>query len=271
LYNFVSFNSRVGLEENHTSLSIKHIGKSGPQLAVSIPVLPLDENGKFLLPPGVKKVWFDVGAHKSAMYTRESLLTQPDLAIIAFEPMYDMWGQLSTAYAHDRLFSIPAAVSDGKGFAKFRRAETDMCSSLKDADPNVDIWKWPGGCSLTARTFLVPVISLEEIIELIPLETVEFVKVDAQGSDFDVLKSAGKSLERINSIVVEVQINHVLYKDAKTEQEFVDYMGDRGFEVVTIEKQGKNEENIHFHNKKYPKPTNLPLDDLLSGKRPVKV
>jgi hypothetical protein len=59
----------------------------------------------------VERIWFDVGAHERAMYTREPLDDQENLAVIAFEPMFDKWGTLAAQYFHERLFPLPAAVS----------------------------------------------------------------------------------------------------------------------------------------------------------------
>ena len=43
----------------------------------------------------------------------------------------------------------------------------------------------------------VPTVRLESILKLIPLDRVEFLKVDAQGGDFDVVMSAGDLLHKI--------------------------------------------------------------------------
>jgi len=225
------------------SNAITSTSSSPDYLVIGVPTLPLNSTTRKLsFPSGVKRLWFDVGSHKEAMYTLPSLRDQEDLAVIAFEPMYDMWGQLALQRHHDRLFAVPAAVSLDNGYAPFRRAGTDMCSSLKAAAEGADQYRWPGGCTGTSFYFGVPIIRLETILELLPSEledggrpAVEFLKVDAQGADFEVVQSAGKHLRRIGAFIVEVQLEP-LYLDAKNESDYIDYFTQRGFELVQKKK-----------------------------------
>jgi len=229
---------------------------------IGIPILPVNETNHIVFPPQVKRVWFDVGAHKEAMYTYKFLKIQPDLAVIAFEPMFDMWGQLFMLKHHERMYPIPAAVSLNDGMVSFRRAATDMCSSIKGIDPasNATKHKWPGGCTGTAFEVKVPTLRLETIIDALPFETVEFIKVDAQGADFDVMQSAGKHLRRIKAFVVEVQ-TEALYSETHTEAEFKEYFERRGFELVKKELQNKHEENLLFRNTLYPLSDDIPISE----------
>jgi len=244
-------------------------------MAINIPVFPLNDFKFISFPAEVKRVWFDVGAHKEAMYTYPHLKNQTDLGIIAFEPMFDMWGQLFMSKRHDRLYPIPAAIGPKDGYVTFRRAGTDMCSSIKEIDPEAANIRWPGGCKDTAFQIKVPCLSLETVIDLIPFETVEFVKIDAQGADFEVIASAGRNLHRIKSFVVEIQ-TEPLYKDSKAEEHFTSYFSERGFVLVKKKFQNKHEANLLYRNTKYPLPSNIPIDEffaddknprLLSNKR----
>jgi hypothetical protein len=47
-------------------------------------------DGRFEFPPGVKRVWIDVGAHYLET-TRDQLALHDDLAIIAIEPLSECW------------------------------------------------------------------------------------------------------------------------------------------------------------------------------------
>ena len=160
----------------------------------------------------MKRIWFDVGAHERAMYTRSALDTQEDLAIIAFEPMYDKWGTLIAENGHERMIALPAAVSTtyvnipirdydiyintfmrfSQGYLQFRRAGTDMCSSLSEVDKQANRKDWPGGCTETKYKILVPTLRLDTIVSKLPFDFVEFIKVDAQGNDFDVVRYVHK-------------------------------------------------------------------------------
>ncbi len=64
------------------------------------------------------------------------------------------------------------------GYSTFRIAETDMCSSLKGVDSNADKLNWPGGCTGTAYELTVPTVRLDTVIDWLPVDYVEFVKVE---------------------------------------------------------------------------------------------
>jgi hypothetical protein len=105
---------------------------------------------------------------------------------------------------------------------------------------------------------------------MIPFETVEFIKIDAQGADFDVVQSAGKNLQRINTIVVEVQ-TEPLYKNSVSEAEFIQYMEKQGFQVIDSLFQNRHEINIMFHNKKYSFPKEkLPINLIFKPEHRIK-
>lgn len=92
----------------------------------------------------------------------------------------------------------------------------------------------------------------------------DFVKVDAQGADFDVMLSAGKSLYRIKSFCVEVQ-TEPLYRGAKQENDFTEYFQKRGFKMEKKMFQNKHELNMLFVNTQYEMPVGLPLNKLFNN------
>jgi len=237
--------------------------------AVSIPLFPTDSSGKQIkFPAGVTRVWLDVGAHRQAMMTRPSLLEQPDLAVIAFEPLYDNWGELNIKNHHERLFSIPAAVSTAEGYQEFRRAGTDMCSSLKGVNADAQRKDWPGGCTETSLTYEVPTLRLDTVIKMIPSDvTIEFLKVDAQGGDYDVVSSAGVELARIATAVIEVQLLRPLYQDSASEEQFKSLFAKSGFRHAKTKVQNleNTEANMFFRNEgmEQPKDGVLPVGDIL--------
>lgn len=113
-----------------------------------VPVLKTDPaTGLLRMPPGVKRVWVDVGTHARAQNTRPELdkPSGKDLMIIGFEPNRFQWGEISTinfspvvnghqtgwGYGHERFFAFPAAASNESGYATFHRGNENMCSSLK--------------------------------------------------------------------------------------------------------------------------------------------
>eukprot|EP01117_Protostelium_nocturnum_P006488 TRINITY_DN2339_c0_g1_i1.p1 TRINITY_DN2339_c0_g1~~TRINITY_DN2339_c0_g1_i1.p1 ORF type:complete len:313 (+),score=93.08 TRINITY_DN2339_c0_g1_i1:282-1220(+) len=225
---------------------------------VTIPLFKTDPSGrKIRFPVGVKRVWIDVGAHKESMMCRPALDDQKDLAVIAVEPLYDNWGYLTIKNHHDRLITIPAAVSPVEGYATFRKAGTDMCSSLLEVNPDALRKDWPGGCTETSFEFQVATVRLETIIGLIPSNiAIEFVKVDAQGSDYDVIASGGTAMKRVGAAVIEIQLKKALYVNAKSEEEHIELFRSVGFSHISTKIQNREgtEANMYFTNKKMKQP-----------------
>lgn len=219
------------------------------------------------------------------MMCRPALDDQSDLAVIAIEPLYDNWGHLTIKNHHDRLITIPAAVSPNEGYATFRKAGTDMCSSLLEVNPEALRKDWPGGCTETSFEFQVATVRLQTIIDLIPSNiAIEFVKVDAQGSDYDVIASGGNhfrsksngnlifsflgtSLRRVGAAVIEIQLKKALYVNAKSEKEHVDLFKKSGFSHVSTKLQNLEgtEANMYFINKKMKQPEEdvLPIKQIM--------
>jgi len=259
--------------QNDARMKVLHpIRQTGEQTysGVSIPLFPTtDMSGTTIkFPTGVTRVWLDVGAHREAMMTRPSLLEQQDLVVIAFEPLYDNWGELNIKKHHERLYSIPAAVSSKEGYQEFRRAGTDMCSSLKGVNPEAVRKDWPGGCTETSLTYEVPTLRLDTVIKMIPPEmTIEFLKVDAQGSDYDVIQSAGSELTRVGCAVIEVQLLRPLYADSANEEKFKELFSKSGFRhaKTKIQNLENTEANMLFRNEKMAEPKEgvLPIQDIL--------
>ena len=76
---------------------------------------------------------------------------------------------------------------------------------------------------------LVPVITLDKILECIPLDYVEFLKIDAQGKDEEVILSAGDYIKKC--AVVSVEILDGQYH-GEVSINIVEYMKKHNFELI---------------------------------------
>jgi FkbM family methyltransferase len=141
--------------------------------------------------------------------------------LLSFEPLLDKYAFLQkTSRNHDLGMQhihgmvIPFAVGC-KGTATFNIAPNDGCSSLLPPNPtfvseqkraSVKWFHWVGGsCATNAENRTVPCISLEEVIrDWLNGFNVKHIKIDAQGFDLNVVKSAGSMVDRIESIKMEV-------------------------------------------------------------------
>jgi hypothetical protein len=95
---------------------------------------------------------------------------------------------------------------------------------------------------------MVPTIRLDTFLNQCGIQTVAYLKIDAQGADLAVVRSAGERLRDINCISLEVQTTTVpLYRNASRKEDVLQFLRDAGFELVATEGQSYNqEENLTF-------------------------
>ena len=102
------------------------------------------------------------------------------------------------------------------------------------------------GCTrdqVAALPMAVPAIRLETVLEAIPAEAiVELLKIDAQGFDLDVFLSAGRHIERLGAVQLEVQDLAeddvgVLYENASLFADVQASMKSYGFVLESCEVQ----------------------------------
>jgi FkbM family methyltransferase len=199
------------------------------------------------------QIWIDVGAHLGE-YSFGAALVNPKLTVFAFEP------DLKTASKRLGLLPnyivIPMAVSGVDGVGHFFVNSQPMCSSMLPLNPEgVAIYQSRGVLAKSPdfrieKEIVVPCTRLDTFMSLTGIESVQFLKIDAQGTDFEVVKSAGERLRTINRILLEVPSGDVhLYQNECSKEEVVAYMKNAGFELDKVESIHSFEENLTFVNR----------------------
>jgi len=197
----------------------------------NVELWPLSVNGTLKLGPLVRKVILDVGVHEETQFFRHADESH-DLVVIGFEPIPQLY---AIHKKHPRICIVPAAVSvvppDNPGrisFNVFNGVDSPMSSLLQ--------LKRSGSLpQKSVMSYYVSIITLEEVLKLLPKHVrIPLVKVDAQGSDLLVVKSASAHISRIERIQVECQdlpVNHerMVYVGQPTKQDFVEFFANKGF------------------------------------------
>jgi FkbM family methyltransferase len=193
----------------------------------------------------VSKVWIDVGAHhgeKTLKFAQEN----PSLIVYAFEPNFEVAASLIGLLPN--FVMIPSAVAEQDGCSDFYINTFRAASSLFPFNAE-RLQNWTGGEQLTIeRKVSVPAIRLDTFMDLMRISHVDYLKIDAQGADFSVVKSAGTRLRDIRKITLEVAVTaSQLYVGASTKEEIVKFMEKSGFVLVDTEAQSYDqEENLTF-------------------------
>ena len=134
---------------------------------------------------------FDIGAHKGH-YTSFVKEACPSAVVYLFEPNAD----LAATIKHDNVHNV--AVSDGVYKILFHQcgSKNDELSSVYEREVFND---------LETSAIEVPAITIDYFLEEKKIEIVDFVKIDVEGAELDVLNGAIKSmtLKKIKFLQVE--------------------------------------------------------------------
>ncbi len=198
-----------------------------------------------------KKIYIEVGANKG---TDTERFINDDSIVICFEPSmelaYELWYKFKK---NDNVIILPFAIDNDNGFKKFNIAGTSNwgCSSLNDFNPNIhNIWLNRPDFNFTDN-YTVPTITLYDFIKIYNIKEIEYLWIDAQGHDFNVLKSLKDKLNIVKRGRCEAAYDIALYDGVDNNyQNIINYLNDFDFTCeIEMDKSGLNAEcDIIFNN-----------------------
>lgn len=175
-----------------------------------------------------KRIKIDVGLSLDAPHALRWLRDDPELFVMAFEPIdecvasiRDILKRPENSSLRKRLLLLQCALSDFNGTASMQVTEDFGTSSLEI----------PTKFEVT-RVFETPVFRLDEILARIDLQAfprIDYLKTDCQGHDFRVLQGVGKYLERVAIITCEAWAPGYAIKHADSELTIRKWLVTRGF------------------------------------------
>jgi FkbM family methyltransferase len=191
------------------------------------------------------EIWIDVGAH-CGQTTLQSALENPKLRVYALEPNLAAAAKLVGRSAN--FFVAPMAVSERNGIGKLYVNSCEAASSMLPMD-DCARRDWTGGEDLRVNSIVtVPTIRLDTFMDMLGIDRVDYLKIDTQGMDLAVVRSAGDRLADIGKITLEVDIKPTrLYSGAASKEEIVAFLTKAGFYLAGVERQTHGqEENLTF-------------------------
>ncbi|MDB5305836.1 MAG: methyltransferase FkbM family [Gemmataceae bacterium] len=192
-----------------------------------------------------------MGAHFGEK-TLDAARQNPALMVYAFEPNLELAARSFGVLQN--FVVLPLAVCETDGVAHFHLNEFEAASSLLPFNDEGKA-RWIGGEQLRVKKVVsVPAIRLDTFMNRTGIRRVDFLKIDAQGADLDVVRSAGARVSDIRRVEMEVQVTPTeLYAGAATKAAAVSYMTGVGFELVeTVPQCHGQEENLTFHRATRP-------------------
>ena len=174
--------------------------------------------------PGNKPVVFDVGANVGN-WSKLFLDQRPDAKLFLFEPASACQAAIAGLHLSNARL-IGAAVGRTKGTAR-----------LHTCDPTAEIaslYARRNSPELKFSSMEVPVVRLDDVIEELQIETVDFLKMDIEGAEIDALHGAMVSLRAgtIRALSFEFGLNNI---ESRTFfRDFWDLLVPFGFSIFRI-------------------------------------
>lgn len=225
------------------------------------------------IPDNIKNIKIDIGLSYSAPQSNNWLLNEQNLLVFGFEPNPDSvqtilqknivkrhegHGEpLRNEFIDNSTFRlIPFALNNVKepttSIFYSMANDTGTSSLYKPVNQNVDPIK---------SVINVPVYSLKHFFDLFPwdrFEYIDYIKIDAQGADFNIIKSADHYLkEKVVFITAEPEFRQYIGCENNTSENMVEYLKIQNFHLIhhpnTQDPTFLNDKFKHLYDKIYIK------------------
>lgn len=198
----------------------------------------------------MKQIIIEIGAFDGE--DTEKYLQNRNVFVYCFEPNIDYANKLKERFANkDNIKIINKAVGTYDGVGKLWIAEKKMSSSMNTPSQ----YSIDNLIIKNENTQSVEVVNLKTFIIENEIQQIDYLHCDAQGSDFNILKSLGDKISIIKRGQVEGSRNENLYDTENRYNRIIEYLEKNNFKVLNKDEIEKRSNwldlNILFINKNY--------------------
>jgi FkbM family methyltransferase len=196
-------------------------------------------------------ILFDIGSNNG-----DRFINNTDDVVFAFEPVPELYLKILNKTRHLEHYHVFwSAVSNFNGFAEFHVSElrTWGASSLLEFKDYEEIEKsWNDRPDLRpTKKIGVPVIRLDTFIKNFNVERIDYLHIDAQGSDLNVLFSLGDSISIVREGCAEAPSSSKasIYKNQNYDiLRLTKFLTENGFDIKSSHANDIdcNEYNLRF-------------------------
>jgi FkbM family methyltransferase len=177
--------------------------------------------------PPQSRIFVEVGAFDGVHYSNVRRLQEKyGWNGISIEPVEKNFNKLKKSYEGVKVVCVRCAVGDKEGVAELNVSSYPHLpewGSDVATFSELETHKWQQLYGATWHKELVPVKTLTAILKDSAINTVDFLSVDAEGHDLDVLKGLDFSVYKPALIIVEYN---------KHRQEIFDFLTDKGYRLL---------------------------------------
>ena len=178
----------------------------------------------------------------------------PDHRVIAIEPNPASAARIKK-FQKIEVHEIALDKVMGSGFINLRVSQNPELSSIMRVNPSLNsaIYADHIASAEFSHDLKVPVMSLKNFMEVEMISTIDLLKIDAQGKDWDVVLSAGELISQVKVLILEVCYEErlSLYENEIGLSSIIPQLDDLGFCLVWLVPNGAGEANLIAYNRKY--------------------
>src|SRR5216684_313594 len=199
-----------------------------------------DTFGRWARSRSYRRVWIDVGAHEGEL-TFPFATVDPSLLVYAFEPNLHAASRIMGRLRN--YVVLPIAIAERDGSAELQLNAYEQSSSLLPADEaGVKSWVTEQEFKVVGSV-TVPTMRLDTFMDGAGIESVDYLKIDAQGLDLEVVKSAGDRLVDVARVQLEATTGaYRQYEGAPGKSVIIEFMESKGFRLAGEEIQSHGQE-----------------------------
>ncbi len=184
--------------------------------------------------PDISIVMYDVGSRYGIHYLYTDLLKLNKFTVVGFEPDNDEVNKLTSSKKSGMKNIFPVALAESEGERTLYITRNPGCSSL--FPPNTEILQNFSASDLfeVVDTQSVKTISLDTFTKQYEVALPDFIKLDIQGAEYEVLKGGASTLDNVVGIFLETQLRE-LYLGAPLFTDIHTLLIDLGFRLISCE------------------------------------
>tara|TARA_B100001121_G_C18597454_1_gene577795 strand:- start:8 stop:724 length:717 start_codon:yes stop_codon:yes gene_type:complete len=180
--------------------------------------------------------FIDVGAYKGT-YTDLILNNYKPKKILMFEPQEEIFSYLKKKYnVNKSIILFNKALSNENKSAKFNFNKHNLTSSLSSLDPNNSYLKLKAKLfGTTSKGMIIDIKTIQtttlfSILEKENIEDIDFLKIDTEGHELEVLQGMKEKICKVKHVLVEFHIDEIYIS---YNPEFLhQYLISKNFELV---------------------------------------
>tara|TARA_A100001515_G_scaffold129495_1_gene116238 strand:- start:1036 stop:1677 length:642 start_codon:yes stop_codon:yes gene_type:complete len=180
-----------------------------------------------------KRIIVDVG---SSAYPLQAYGTpDEDAEIFLFEPRPDFYQELVDKYGNEENYHLSTlALSNNIGTSTFYSTQKRNCSSLFEPNKEEENINRRWEEAFNYETFDVETNTLDNIFQ--DFERVDYMKLDTQGNEYDILSAGKELLTKTMFVKVEVHLTEY-YKGQKFMEDYIELFKSLDFEEMLWKRQ----------------------------------